>query len=168
MQQANAVEHDAEIAQVGMWSPSEIIHWKPPSDAAMKDLYDKHPDWFQQVSALARDDERLVKVVRSPESIARARSGGVPQAKLDAYVGLLEKPGVNETIANVLGLGQLSLVKADIIVGLFDNGIIKGWTRQQQRAEQPIAKLSYDLRVRRRPPAHAPWPMERPITMKAA
>jgi hypothetical protein len=127
MQLANAAEHDAEKSQVGMWSRSEIVHWKPPSDAAMIDVYAKHPDWFQQVSALARDDDRLMKVIRSPESIAQARSGGVPQARLDAYVGLLEKLGVNETIANVLGLGQLSLVKADIIVGLFDNGIIKGY-----------------------------------------
>jgi len=127
MQRAEAAEHDAEKAEVGMWSPSEIVHWKPPSDAAMIAVYAVHPDWFQQVSALARDDERLMNVIRSPESIAQARSGGVPQAKLDAYVGLLEKLGVNETIANVLGLGQLSLVKADITVGLFDNGIIKGY-----------------------------------------
>ena len=139
MQQANAAEHDAEKAQVGMWSPSEIIHWKPPSDVAMIDVYAKHPDWFQQVSALARDDERLMKVIRSPESIAQARSGGVPQAKLDAYVGLLEKLGVNETIANVFGLRQLSLVKADIIVGLFDNGIIKGYVYAPANP-QPIVK----------------------------
>lgn len=139
MQLANAAEHDAEKAQVGIWSPSEIVHWKPPSDAAMINVYTKHPDWFQQVSALARDDERLMKVIRSPESIAQARSGGVPQAKLDAYVGLLEKLGVNETIANVLGLGQLSLVKADIIVGLFDNGIIKGYVYAPANP-QPIVK----------------------------
>jgi hypothetical protein len=29
MQQANAAEHDAEKAQVGIWSPSEIVHWRP-------------------------------------------------------------------------------------------------------------------------------------------
>lgn len=139
MRQAKAAEHDAERAQVGIWSPSEITHWKPPSDAAMIDVYAKHPDWFQQVSALARDDERLMKVIRSPESIAQARSGGVPQPKLDAYVGLLEKLGVNEAIANVLGLGQLSLVKADIIVGLFDNGIIKGYVYAPANP-QPIVK----------------------------
>ena len=139
MQLANAAEHDAEKSQVGIWSPSEIIHWRPPSDAAMLDVYVEHPDWFQQVSALARDDDRLMKVIRSPESIAQARSGGVPQAKLDAYVGLLEKLGVNETIANVLGLGQLSLVKADIIVGLFDNGIIKGYVYAPANP-QPIVK----------------------------
>jgi endonuclease YncB( thermonuclease family) len=127
MDQANAAEQDATKAQVGIWSPSEIVHWKPPSDASMIDVYSKHPDWFQQVSALAREDERLTKVIRSPASIAEARSNGVGQANLDAYVALLEKLGVNETIANVLGLGQLSLVKADIIVGLFDNGIIKGY-----------------------------------------
>lgn len=42
MRQANIAEHDAEIAQVGIWSPSEIVHWKPPSDAAMIDVYAKH------------------------------------------------------------------------------------------------------------------------------
>jgi hypothetical protein len=139
MQLAKAAESDAEKAQVGIWSPSEIVRWKPPSDAAMIDVYTKHPDWFQQVSALARDDERLMKVIRTPESIAQARSGGVPQAKLDAYVGLLEKLGVNETVANVLGLGQLSLVKADIIVGHFDNGIIKGYVYAPANP-QPIVK----------------------------
>jgi hypothetical protein len=139
MQLAKAAESDAEKAQVGIWSPSEIVRWKPPSDAAMIDVYTKHPDWFQQVSALARDDERLMKVIRTPESIAQARSGGIPQAKLDTYVGLLEKLGVNETVANVLGLGQLSLVKADIIVGHFDNGIIKGYVYAPANP-QPIVK----------------------------
>jgi hypothetical protein len=90
-----------------------------------------------------------MKVISSPESIAQARSSGVPQAKLDAYVGLLEKLGVNETIANVLGLGQFSLVKADIIVGFFDNGIIKGYVYAPTNP-QPIVKDLED------------WPSELP------
>lgn len=139
MLQANASEQDAARAQVGIWSPSEIVHWKAPSDAAMIAVYSKHPDWFQQVATLAHEDERLLKVVRGPESIAQARRDGVPQAKLDTYVGLLEKLGVNETIANVVGLGQLSLVKADIIVGLFDNGTIKGYVYAPANP-QPIVK----------------------------
>jgi hypothetical protein len=105
----------------------------------MIDVYSEHPDWFQQVATLAREDERLLKVVRSQDSIAQARRDGVPQAKLDTYVGLLEKLGVNETIANVVGLGQLSLVKADIIVGLFDNGTIKGYVYAPTNP-QPIVK----------------------------
>jgi hypothetical protein len=88
---------------------------------------------------LAREDERLTKVIRSPASIAQARNEGVGQANLDAYVALLEKLGVNETIANVYGLGQLSLVKADIVVGLFDNGIIKGYVYAPWNP-QPIVK----------------------------
>jgi hypothetical protein len=139
MLQANAAEQDAARAQVGIWSPSEIVHWRAPSDAAMIDAYSEHPDWFQQVATLAREDERLLKVVRSQDSIAQARHDGVPQAKLDTYVGLLEKLGVNETIANVVGLGQLSLVKADIIVGLFDNGTIKGYVYAPTNP-QPIVK----------------------------
>jgi hypothetical protein len=139
MLQANTAEQDAARAQVGIWSPSEIVHWRAPSDAAMIDMYSEHPDWFQQAVTLAREDERLLKVVRSQDSIAQARRDGVPQAKLDAYVGLLEKLGVNETIANVVGLGQLSLVKADIIVGLFDNGTIKGYVYAPTNP-QPIVK----------------------------
>jgi hypothetical protein len=46
---------------------------------------------------------------------------------------------VNETIANVFGLGQLSLVKADILFGPFDNGIIKGYV-YAPRNPQPIVK----------------------------
>jgi len=139
MLQANTAEQDAARAQVGIWSPSEVVHWRAPSDAAMINVYSEHPDWFQQAVTLAREDERLLKVVRSQDSIAQARRDGVPQAKLDAYVGLLEKLGVNETIANVVGLGQLSLVKADIIVGLFDNGTIKGYVYAPTNP-QPIVK----------------------------
>ena len=40
---------------------------------------------------------------------------------------------------NVVGLGQLSLVKADIIVGLFDNGTIKGYVYAPANP-QPIVK----------------------------
>jgi len=101
MEQANAAEQDASKAQVGIWSPDEIVHWKAPSDAAMIEVFSKHPDWFQQVSELAHEDERLTKIIRTPESIAQARSSGVPQALLDTYVSLLEKLGVNETIARV-------------------------------------------------------------------
>jgi hypothetical protein len=57
-----------------------------------------------------------------------------------AEVHLLARDGfLNETIANVFGLGQLSLVKADIIVGLFDNGIIKGYVYAPANP-QPIVK----------------------------
>ena len=88
-----------------------------------------------------------MKIVRTPESIAQARSSGIPQAKLDTYVSLLEKLGVNETIADVVGLGQLSLVKADIIIGIFDNRIIKGYVHSLLNPE-PIVKDLED------------WPLE--------
>jgi hypothetical protein len=52
MEQATGAEQAAASAQVGIWSPDEIVHWKPPSDASMIDVYSRHPDWFQQVSAL--------------------------------------------------------------------------------------------------------------------
>jgi hypothetical protein len=141
MEQANAAEQDASKAQVGLWSPDEIVHWKAPSDAAMIEVFTKHPDWFQQVSELAHEDDRLTKIIRTPESIAQARSSGVPQAKLDTYVSLLEKLGVNESISNVFGLGQLSLVKADIIVGLFDNGIIKGYVYSPLNPQPAVKDL---------------------------
>jgi hypothetical protein len=141
MEQANAAELDASKAQVGIWSPNEIVHWKAPSDAAMIEVFSNHPDWFQQVSALAQEDARLMKIVRTPESIAQARNSGVPPAMLDTYVSLLEKLGVNETIADVVGLGQLSLVKADIIFGIFDNGIIKGYVYMPLNPEPMLQDL---------------------------
>jgi hypothetical protein len=40
---------------------------------------------------------------------------------------LLERLGANETLASVYGLGKACLIAADITVGLFDSGVIKGY-----------------------------------------
>ncbi len=72
-------------------------------------------------------DPRLAELSRDPEPWKRARSAGVSQDKIDQYVHLLERLGANETSASVYGLGKACLITADITVGLFDNGVIKGY-----------------------------------------
>lgn len=40
---------------------------------------------------------------------------------------LLEQLGANETLASVYGIGKACLITADIVVGLFDSSVIKGY-----------------------------------------
>jgi hypothetical protein len=42
---------------------------------------------------------------------------------------LLEQLGANKTLASVYGLGKACRIPADITVGVFDNGVIKGYEK---------------------------------------
>jgi hypothetical protein len=47
--------------------------------------------------------------------------------KIDEYIDLLAKLDANEQLVGVFGTGEPCLTVADILYGLFDNGIIKGY-----------------------------------------
>ena len=101
--------------------------WNPPTDAQMQKDYADHKSWFKSVASLVQADPRLAEVSRDSESWKRAREAGVSQEKIDQYVHLLEQLDANETLASVYGIGKACLITADIVVGLFDNGVIKGY-----------------------------------------
>jgi hypothetical protein len=127
MKRLAAAEQDAKQNKRGLWSDVEIKRWNPPTDAQMLKDYSDHTSWFKNVVSLIDADPRLAGLSRDPESWKRVRSAGVSQDKIDQYVHLLEQLGANETLASVYGLGKACLITADITVGLFDNGVIKGY-----------------------------------------
>lgn len=68
-----------------------------------------------------------------------ARAAGVDQKTYDEYIDLLVRLDANERLVNVFGIGEPCLVVADIVYGLFDNGIIKGYVYSPARP-QPLAQ----------------------------
>jgi endonuclease YncB( thermonuclease family) len=139
MQRLAAAEQQAEESKSGLWSDSEIRRWKPPTDAQMLQDYAEHRPWFDEFASLVHAEPRLAEITRDPESWAHALSTGVPQEKIDRYVHVLEELHANETLSGVLGMGNVCLVVADITVGLFDNGVIKGYVLAPPRP-QPLVK----------------------------
>jgi endonuclease YncB( thermonuclease family) len=127
MKRLAAAEQDAKQNKRGLWSDAEMKRWNPPADAQMLKDYSDHKPWFKNIVSLVDADPRLVELSRDPDSWKRARSAGVSQARIEQYVHLLEQLGANETLASVYGLGKACLITADITVGLFDNGVIKGY-----------------------------------------
>lgn len=127
MKRLAAAEQDAKANKKGLWSDAEMKRWNPPTDAQMQKDYADHKSWFKSVASLVQADQRLAEVSRDSESWKRARAAGVSQEKIDQYVHLLEQLDANETLASVYGIGKACLITADIVVGLFDNGVIKGY-----------------------------------------
>jgi endonuclease YncB( thermonuclease family) len=127
MRRLAAAEQYAKQNKMGLWSDAEMKRWNPPADAQMLKDYSDHKSWFKNVASLVGANPRMAELSRDPESWKRARSAGVSQDKIDQYVHLLEQLRANETLASVYGLGKACLITADITVGLFDNGVIKGY-----------------------------------------
>ena len=127
MKHVAAAEQEAKQNKKGLWSDVEMKRWNPSTDAQMFRDYADHKSWFKNVASLVQADPRLAKLSRDQESWKRASSAGVSQEKIDQYVHLLEQLGANETLASVYGIGKACLITADIVVGLFDSGVIKGY-----------------------------------------
>lgn len=127
MARAVAAEHEAERQRKGLWSDTYLPRWRPPSDEQLIAKYRMHEASFAQIASLIGKDGPLLAVNWNPESWAAARRAGVSQADVDAYVRLLKKLGVNQELTGVAALGKFCLITTDIIYGLFDNGVIKGY-----------------------------------------
>jgi hypothetical protein len=127
MKRAAAAEQEARQRKAGLWSDAEVRRWNPPTDAQMIEEYRQHKSQFARVAALVRADERSTSVNWSAKSRAAARKSGVPQKTLDEYVHILKQLGVNRELTNVDGIGVACLITADIVYGLFDTGVIKGY-----------------------------------------
>jgi hypothetical protein len=127
MQRIARAESAAKQEKKGMWSDSGLKGRSPPKDDYLIKQYREHRQWFYRIPSLVHEDPRLAAINREPKTWAFARSAGVPQRTIDEYVDLLTKLDANEQLINVVGTGEICLVVADIIYGLFDNGVIKGY-----------------------------------------
>lgn len=127
MKLAEAAERDAERHQRGLWSEAGSKLWRPPADARMEEVFEHHENWFREIASLIQAEPRLLDVNRSPESRTQALNIGIALPKVDQYLQLLRKLDANALLTNVAGLGKACLVTTDILYGLFDNGVIKGY-----------------------------------------
>ena len=80
---------------------------------------------------------------RDPKTLAIARAAEVPQKKIDEYIDLLVKLDANEQLVGVIGTGEPCLIVADILYGLFDNGIIKGYVFSPANPQPSIQDLEH-------------------------
>ena len=127
MARAVAAEREAERRKRGVWSDAQMPLWRPPSDEQLIAKFRKQKASFSRIASLIAKDERLIAMNWDPKSRAAAARAGVSQADIDVYARLLNKLGVNQELTGVVGLGKFCLITTDIIYGIFDSGIIKGY-----------------------------------------
>jgi hypothetical protein len=127
MSRAEAAEKEAKQHKKGIWSDEEMARWNPPSDTSLIEKYRRNKAQFARIVELAADNERLAGVNWNPDARNAAVKAGLPAAKVDEYVQLLKKLGVNHELTGVVGIGKVCLVTTDIVYGIFDSGVIKGY-----------------------------------------
>lgn len=122
-----AAEREAERNKRGLWSEAVMPLWRPPSDEQMIAMYRSHKASFARIASLLEKDGRLEMVNWDPKSWAAAAQAGVSQADIDTYARLVKELGVNQETTGVVGLGKFCLITSDIVYGIFDTGVIKGY-----------------------------------------
>jgi hypothetical protein len=127
MSEVSLAEAEAQRQKKGFWSGAGIKGRSPPRDDYLIEQFQQHRDWFDRIRSLQAENPKLTAVSRDPKTSARARAAGVPQKKMDEYIDLLVKLDANEQLVSVFGTGEPCLIVADILYGLFDNGVIKGY-----------------------------------------
>ena len=127
MHEVSLAEAEAQRQQKWFWSGAGIKGRSPPRDDYLIKQFQRHRAWFDRIQSLQAQNQELAAVSRNSKTAATARAAGVPQKKIDEYINLLVKLDANEQLVDVLGAGEPCLVVADILYGLFDNGIIKGY-----------------------------------------
>jgi hypothetical protein len=113
-----------------MWRDEELRRWSALTDQEMIDRYREHKEMFQAVAASVQSDSRFALVSQNSDSWKTLLSDGASPERVDAYVSMLKKLGANESLASVYGIGRVSLITNDVVSGLFDSGIIKGYVYQ--------------------------------------
>jgi hypothetical protein len=127
MDRVKTAEAEAQKYKRGLWSDAEMARWNPPSDAKLIEKYGKHKKWFARIVDLTGTDQRLPGVNWDPESWNAPLKGGTPNARIQEYVRLLKKLDVNRDLTGVMGIGKVCLITTDIVYGLVDTGVIKGY-----------------------------------------
>jgi hypothetical protein len=124
---SDLAEAEAQRQEKGFWSDAGIKGRSAPRDAYLIRQFQQHRDWFDRVRSLQTKNPKLSSVGRDPKTSLSARAVGVDQKTYDEYIDLLVRLDANEQLVSVFGAGQPCLIVADILYGLFDNGIIKGY-----------------------------------------
>jgi hypothetical protein len=127
MDRAKTAEAEAQKYKRGLWSDAEMARWNPPTDAKLIEKYRKHKESFARIVDLIGTDQRLPGVNWDPQSWSAPLKGGTPNARIQEYVRLLKRLDVNRELTGVMGIGKVCLITTDIVYGLIDTGVIKGY-----------------------------------------
>jgi hypothetical protein len=143
MREIYLAEAEAQRQQKGFWSGPGIKGRSPPRDDYLIEQFQQHRDWFDRIRSLQAKNPKLAAVGRDPKTSVSARGVGVPQKTLDEYIDLLVKLDANEQLVSVFGTGEPCLIVADILYGLFDNGIIKGYVYSPAQPQPLVQDLDH-------------------------
>ena len=127
MHEVSLAEAEAQRQEKGFWSGAGIKGRSPPRDNYLINQFQQHRDWFDRIRSLQTKNPKLASIGRDPKTSVSARAVGVAQKTYDEYIDLLVKLDANERLMKVFGTGDPCLIVADIVYGLIDNGIIKGY-----------------------------------------
>lgn len=143
MREISLAEAEAQRGKKGFWSGPGIKGRSPPRDDYLIEQFQQHRDWFDRIQSLQAENPKLAAVNRDPKTLAIARAAGVPQKNIDEYIDLLVKLDANEQLVGVFGTGEPCLIVADILYGLFDNGIIKGYVYSPADPQPLVQNLEH-------------------------
>ena len=147
MREIFLAEAEAQRQQKGFWSDAGIKGRSPPHDDYLVEQFQQHRHWFDRIRSLQTENPKLAAASRDPKNSVSARAVGVDQKTYDEYIDLLVKLDANERLVSVFGIGEPCLVVADIVYGLFDNGIIKGYVFSPANPQPLVQDLDH-------------WPLE--------
>jgi hypothetical protein len=143
MHEVSSAEAEAQRQEKGFWSGAGIKGRSPPRDDHLINEFQQHRAWFDRIKSLQAQNPKLAAVSRDPKTSATARAAGVPQKQIDEYSDLLVKLDANEQLVGVFGTGEPCLIVADILYGLFDNGIIKGYVFSPANPQPLVQDLDH-------------------------
>ena len=143
MHELSLAEAEAQRLEKGFWSGAGIKGRSPPRDDYLIKQFQQHRDWFDRIQSLQAKNPKLVAVSRDPKTSVSAGAVGVPQKAFDEYIDLLAKLDANEQLVDVMGTGEPCLIVADILYGLFDNGIIKGYAFSSAKLQPLVQDLDH-------------------------
>jgi hypothetical protein len=143
MARVMAAELLAQRSKRGIWSEAGLKGRSPPTDAYLIHQNQEHTQWFDRIRELTASDDRLRSINRDPRTAEIARQAGSSQLAIAEYQRLITALDANETLVGVDGMGTVCLVISDITVGLFDNGIIKGYVYSPTEPSPLIDDLTH-------------------------
>jgi hypothetical protein len=143
MHEVALAEAEAQREKKGFWSGPGFKGRSPPRDDYLIEKFQQHREWFDRIRSLQAENPKLASVGRDPKTSPSARAVGVPQKTFDEYIDLLVKLDANEQLVNVYGAGETCLIVADIVYGLIDNGIIKGYVYSPADPQPLVQNLDH-------------------------
>lgn len=137
----SVAEMDAKAHQRGIWSEAGFPGRAPPRDSYMIRQFLENRDSFERVRVLILKYPPLAAMNRQDGTAQIARLAGVPAEAVQEYRRLLEQLNANEELGRISGFDEVCLTVSDIIVGAFDNGVLKGYVYRNEEPNPIVDNL---------------------------